>query len=115
MYSIKGTTITLTRGDTLILKVDILRDGEPYTPAPGEYVRFALKRSLNLGGTDFEEAEPLILKEIPIDTMLLWLDPADTASLGFGVYNYDIEITMLDGTVDTFIAYAKFVITPEVH
>lgn len=93
MYSINGTTIELTRGDTFLAQVEMTRNDEPYTPAPGERVRFALKQSLNARGTDFRESEPLILKEIPTDTMVLRLDPEDTRSLGFGTYYYDIEIT----------------------
>lgn len=115
MYNIKGTTITLTRGDTLLVQVDIMRGEEPYVPEPGDSVRFALKRSLNARGSDFREPDPLILKDIPIDTMVLRLDPEDTKSLAFGNYYYDIEITFANGIVDTFIPYSKFILAPEVH
>ena len=116
MYTINKTTITLTRGDTFFAEVQIKRDNEPYTPEVGDRVRFALKHSrLNPDGTDYRETDPLILKEIPIDTMILRLDPEDTKPLGFGRYVYDIEITFANGIVDTFIDNARFELTPEVH
>lgn len=115
MYSIDGDHITMTRGDTFIAEVEILRDDEPYTPEQGDSVRFALKQNLNARGTDYKESVPLILKPIPIDTMILRLDPEDTKPLGFGRYVYDIEITFANGIVDTFIADARLDLTPEVH
>lgn len=116
VYTINRTTITLTRGDTFLAEVNILRDNKPYTPEAGDRVRFALKHSLlNPDGTDFRDPDPLILKDIPIDTMVLRLDPEDTKSLGFGRYAYDIEITFANGIVDTFISNARFELTPEVH
>ena len=59
MVRINGTTITITRGDTLEVLVELLQSGG-----------------------------------VP--------------------YVYDIEITMADGTVDTFIDRAKFIVTEEV-
>lgn len=115
MYSIDGDHITLTRGDTFFALVSILRDDEPYTPQTGDSVRFALKQNLNARGTEFRERDPLILKDIPIDTMILRIDPEDTKPLGFGQYRYDIEITFANGIVDTFITDARFDLTPEVH
>lgn len=113
---INGTSITLTRGDTLLLKVNILKDGEAYTPEEGDVVRFALKNSkIKADKSDYQDQDPLILKEIPIETMVLELEPSDTKELAFKEYVYDIEITFADGTVDTFITAAKFEITEEVH
>lgn len=114
-YSLKGNMITLTRGDTLILNVGITKDGEPYTPTENDAVRFALKRALmNQNKSAYADAEPLVLKTIPSDTMILRLESTDTKELPFGTYVYDIQITFEDGTVDTFIEPTKFTITPEV-
>lgn len=114
--SISGTSISLTRGDTLKVKIDILKDNEPYTPVVGDSVRFALKHpTMNSKKTAYKDTEPLIIKNIPIQTMILKLDPEDTKELDFDTYVYDIQITFEDGTVDTFITEAKFIITPEVH
>ena len=117
-FDINGTTIRLTRGDTLPITVVIYEpDGKTeYEIQPGDSVRFALKHSsMTQGRTAFTDAEPLILKQIPTDTLLLQLDPEDTANLCFGTYKYDIEITLADGNVCTFIENADFILSPEVH
>ena len=105
---IQGNKIHLTRGDTLRVTVNITQDGEPYTPVDGDSVRFALKR-------DFDDPNPLVLRDIPIDTLRLILIPEDTKPLDFGKYWYDVELTKNDGTVDTFIGPERFYITEEVH
>lgn len=105
MVSVDGKKITMTRGDTLRLKVGIAVDGEEYTPELYDSVRFALKHSeMNLKKTAYTDTEPLVLKDIPNDTLILELEPEDTKSLGFGRYDYDIQITFADGTVSTFIS-----------
>ena len=119
---ITDNTIVHTRGDTLRSKVDIFYDKEktqPYVPEDGDIIRFALKRPRMVrddkGYKEYEDTDPLILKDIPIDTLILHLEPADTKNLGFGKYEYDVEITHSDGTVDTFIKAAPMTLTKEVH
>jgi hypothetical protein len=115
MIEITGTTIKMTRGDTLWAQIEIEKDGEPYTPQEGDVVRFYLKHEpLNSRGTAYKDPEPLINKEVPIETMILAVEPEDTKPLDFGRYKYDIEITMEDGRVDTFINNAVLVLVPEV-
>ena len=113
---ITGTKIEMTRGDTLRVAVSMTRDGTPYTPENGDVVRFAVKnKRMTAGNKEYYDEEPIILKTIPNGTMILELLPSDTKELGFGEYVYDIEITFADGTVDTFITTAQFILTPEVH
>lgn len=108
-YSVAGTVITLTRGDTFRATVNITdSNGMPYLPSPGDTIRFAMNRSY---GAD----EPLILKNIPTDTLSLVIDPEDTKTLPFGNYVYDIELTDSAGNVDTFIAKARLILTEEVY
>lgn len=99
--------ITLVRGDSLHLKVNIYVDKEPYIPQLGDSVRFAMKQS-------YQSNKLLIKKNIPIDSMELHLEPSDTKKLNFGKYVYDIEITFYNGDVDTFIS-GEFELTPEVE
>lgn len=107
-YSISGTTITLTRGDTFEAQISITQeDGSPYIPKDGDTVRFAMKSS-------YTDETPLIVKDIPVSTMILVLEPIDTKALIFGKYVYDIQLTTIDGKVDTFITKATIKITEEV-
>lgn len=109
-YSIgKNNTIKLTRGDTFVCDIKIMKqDGYPYDPEEGDTIRFAMKQSL-------KEEEPLVLKEIPVDTMQLMLNPEDTKKLPFGTYWYDIELTKANGMVDTFVTKSPFILEEEVH
>ena len=109
MVKIDGTTIIMTRGDTLKTTIIIYdSEGNIYTPVKEDKIRFALKRN-------YKEETPLIFKEIPYDTLELKLDPEETKSLKQpSSYVYDIQITMNDGTVDTFINKAELKLTEEV-
>lgn len=108
-YNISGTTITLTRGDTFMAQISITdSNGNPYVPAEGDSVRFAMK-------SHYTDSEPLLVKDIPIDTLKLILEPADTKEFDFGTYVYDIQLTKTTGEVDTFITTAKIKITEEVY
>ncbi|MBR3238753.1 MAG: hypothetical protein IKF99_09980 [Oscillospiraceae bacterium] len=116
MVEIKGTTITMTRGDSLVVLLSMTRGGEAYTPSEGDSIRFALKRpAMTPNRGSYLDSEPIITKAIPIDTLQLRLEPSDTKTLAFGEYVYDIEITFADESVDTFIPQARFILAPEVH
>ena len=108
-YSVSGTMITLTRGDTFTALITITdSEGNQYVPVKGDRIRFAMK-------TDYEDGAPLLIKEIPVDTMILVIEPEDPKSLAFGKYVYDIELTKVTGEVDTFITKATLKLTEEVH
>ena len=109
MFKIDGTYITLTRGDTFKCEVKIYTaEGEEYIPAEGDIIRFAMKK------TAYDRI-PLIKKTISHEDMLLEINPEDTQNLDFGTYIYDIQITLEDGTVDTFLADARINIAVEVE
>lgn len=106
--SIKGTTIELTRGDTLHLDLVIHdAEGEPYVPSEGDSVRFKMKKT-------FRSADTLIEKDIDTSSMSFVIAPVDTAELPFGEYVYDIQLTTAAGEVDTIIPRAKFKVLAEV-
>ena len=114
-YSIKGNTITLTRGDTFMGKISLVIDGEPYTPNDDDVIRFAVKnKDMTPGKKEYVDEEPLIEKTIPNGSLILKLDPSDTKELDFCDYVYDVQITLADGSVTTFITASTFRITPEV-
>ena len=107
-FKVRNNTIFLTRGDTFKAKITITYpNGAVYTPVEGDSIRFALKESV-------DDEECLIYREVPIDTMLLVINPEDTKELEFGSYVYDIQLTKANGDVDTFITASKFKLTAEV-
>ena len=108
-FKVRKNTIFLTRGDTFKAHLTInYPDGSVYTPKEGDSIRFALKENI-------EDEECLILRDIPIDTMLLVLYPEDTKELEFGSYVYDVQLTKANGDVDTFITASKLKLTAEVE
>ena len=107
-HLIENNDITLTRGDTLILNLNLTKNGEPFTPEEGSTIRFAMKRKY----TDPDE-DALVI-DIPIDALILEIEPEDTKHLAQKkTYVYDIQLTEPDGRVDTFIS-GKFRISEEV-
>lgn len=101
--------ITLTRGDTLTLTVSMTKDGQTYTPQAGDVIRFAV--SVNyLGAPGYE----LIYSDtIPNDTLTITIPATETKKWNYKTYNYDVEITHSDGSIDTFIS-SQLTITGEV-
>lgn len=99
MVLIEENNITLTRGDTLRVKVDITdENGDIYEPKNTDEIRFAMKRK-------YKDKDCLIKKTIPNNTLILELKPKDTKPLQFGKdYVYDIQITEDGDVVDTFIS-----------
>ena len=120
MLKIDGNqNITLTRGDTLTLTVTLLHEVdpvppateptiEPYVPVAGDVIRFAVSK----GYKSEPGYELKFEKVIPNDTLTFTCSSTET-SLEYRDYNYDVEITHADGSVDTFIS-AKLTITGEV-
>lgn len=106
---IDGTTIQLTRGDTLKIHLDLFNEDETeYSPIEGDAIRFAMKKS-------YQDSNVVLRKDIPISTMDLVFEPEDTKDLPQpSSYVYDIQLTHANGDVDTFITKAKFKITEEI-
>lgn len=109
MVTIDGTTITMTRGDTLKVTISLKsKDGTTYTPSANDVVKFTVKEK-------YTDKDALIEKTIPTNTMLLHLEPDDTKELKMPKkYVYDMELTKANGDRDTFIDKATLSITEEV-
>ena len=110
MVKIDKNVITITRGDTLETRILIeLEAGHDYVPAAGDQIRFALKSA-------YVDEEPIIIKKIPNDTLILRLEASETKLLTARKkpYVYDIQLTTPDGFTDTFIDRGAFYVTEEV-
>lgn len=107
-YSVKGTSITMTRGDTFAADIMIYQpNGKPYELQEGDMILFTMKKSA-------KDLEPLVQKEVPISTMKLVLESEDTKNLEFGAYVYDVQLTKATGEVNTFITKSNLTLTEEV-
>lgn len=107
MLKIAENKISLTRGDTAFITVQMYDNtGEAFTPSDGDTVYFNVKRR-------YSDSDVAIKKKVPVDTMLMELEPDDTKSLQFADYVYEFEYTDSDGHVDTFLN-GTFSITSEV-
>lgn len=103
-----NNNITLTKGDTMTLEVELTKDGEPYEPVEGDTLRFALSKGY-VGQSGYEL---IMTKAIPTDTLKFTVAAAETEVLQMTTYVYDVEITHSDGAVDTIIS-GKLTITGE--
>ena len=103
----KNGDIKLTRGDTAYLTVWVkIKDGEPYTVKSDDVLTLTVKR-------DYADEEALIEKVITGATTF-HIEPEDTKGIAFGIYVYDVQVTMANGDNFTVIADKKFKITNEV-
>ena len=109
MLKISGKTISLTRGDSANIVLDLkYNNGDFYEPADGDQIRFAVKKTFN------DLVPPLLVINIPTNTLILHIAPEQSKQLAYGQYKYDIQLTTVSGEVDTFIDKATLVITEEV-
>ena len=106
MLNCQNNTITLTRGDTAVLRLDITDDkGNPYKLTDSDVVIFTLKRSVM--------ERDVIFQKSMVDGKIV-IQPQDTANLEYGQYFYDVELTKEDGFVATVIPPHRFIVAEEV-
>ena len=89
----RNTNITVTRGDSFYGTVTIMDGDEPYVPAEGDLIFFAVENGAGV---------TVMGKTIPTDTLLLALYPEDTKAVNPGTYKYNIRLVK-ETTVDTFV------------
>ena len=106
-------TITCTQGDTfetpLHMYVGKGANKEPYIPSQGDTIRIAIK-------SDYSDAEPIIKKIIPNDTLIVRIQAEETKRLKARKkpYVYDIQLVTPDNTTITFLPQCLWYSTEEV-
>jgi len=119
MVTIKNNNIVMTRGDSLNVKIAIIK-GRITGGKPNSRSRELIEAgSEELGGCQVKFAmsrffpgqvkyKLLLTKEISTSTLGLVLDPEDTKDIPLGIYNYDIKLITPQGSgpdkIDTFIS-----------
>ena len=104
-FSINGNTIKITRGDTGVFTLTI-KDGDTDYDYSNDAVLFTVKQNTRAN-------DHVIQKTVQYGENIT-ITPADTQSLGYGSYVYDVELTTAGGIVDTIIEPSPFIIGEEV-
>lgn len=98
--------ITLTRGDTAILKLS-LKDAFDKDVAllPDDKVLLTIKKTPD---------DNKVILQIVMNNNQFEIVPEDTRNLPYGTYYYDVQVNMANGDVYTVIPPAHFVVDKEV-
>lgn len=119
MVKVKGKTITMTRGDSAHIEIQMEYEGGMlYEALRGDVIRFTVKK--NYGDT-----APLIVIDIEpyvpdgeemelVESVELHILPSHTRDLEYGSYRFDIQLLRVNGDIDTFIDKGTLILTEEV-
>lgn len=107
MLSVKDNNISLTRGDTAYFDLYI----KDHSFQVGDMIELSVKKNV-------KDTEHLFKKVVEVpeeaEKVTLKVEPSDTANASFAEYSYDIQLTRVNGDVNTIIPAHKFTITKEV-
>ncbi len=114
MLSIKNGKISLTRGDSAYINVDLTTStGEVYEMQAGDTLTLTVRR--------LADDTSAVLLQTESDSAQLHLLPAQTKQLSAGKYSYDIQLVTSSGDVYTVVGATNtstilnnFTILPEV-
>lgn len=101
MRKVDNDRISLTRGDTLALDLTLTyRDGSEYIFESGDTIRFAISE-----GYESELNYHLIYEqEFSAEDLSFVMPAEETKKLRYKTYNYDIQLTLANGFVDTVVS-----------
>ena len=104
MLKISNQEITLTRGDTARISLGITSGGQAYDYS-ADTVVFSVKKST---------VTPDYIFQKTVQDCVVTILPTDTASLPYGTYVYDVQLTTTGGDVCTVVTPHNFVVAQEV-
>ena len=108
---IQGTNISMTRGDSEMIKVTVKDTlGNIIPLVTGDTIYLTVRERM-LSPTKIIEK---IVTEFDDGQALIIINPEDTNNLRFTSYVYDIQLTKENGSVKTIITPSNFTITGEV-
>ena len=108
---IERTNISLTRGDTGALEVNIFdENGDPKDFQIGDIVYMTVKEKPVDTAIIFQK----VLTEFDGNSVLIPIDPVDTEGLPFGTYAYDVQWSRSNGDVHTIVRPSNFIVASEV-
>lgn len=100
-----NNNITLTRGDTAVIDLAIIIDGEAYDYS-NDLVQFTVKK-------DTVTSDKILQKTF--NGTSITIDPADTSGLDYQTLKYDVQIITQSGDVFTVIPPRNLTIAEEVN
>lgn len=119
MVRVTGKTITMTRGDSAHIEIQMEYEGGiSYEAIRGDVIRFTVKKN-------YDDPTPLIVIDIEpyvpdgeetelVESVELHILPSHTRDLKYGSYRFDIQLLRANGDIDTFIDRGTFTLTEEV-
>ena len=119
MVKVKDKTITMTRGDSAHIEIQMeYEGGMPYEAIRGDVIRFTVKKN-------YGDNTPLIVIDIEpyvpdgeetelVESVELHILPSHTRDLEYGSYRFDIQLLRVNGDIDTFIDKGTLTLTEEV-
>lgn len=119
MVKVVGKTITMTRGDSAHIEIQMeYEGGTSYEAMHGDIVRFTVKKN-------YDDSNPLIVIDIEpyvpegeeteiVESVELHILPSHTRDLRYGSYKFDVQLLRINGDIDTFIDRGTFTLTEEV-
>lgn len=107
MLKVENNIISLTRGDSAFLNVEITNDeGETYELEHGDVCEFTVKK--------YTSSENVLIQKEVLNGEIR-ISPDDTKNLEYGQYVYDVQVTMANGDVATVIPPTPINICEEVN
>lgn len=109
MLRIIGRDIELTRGDTARISITIkTKSGQNYELKSGDVLEITMRQYAD------RDSKELLHKVIPNDDQAIIFSSEDTGGLECGDYVYDVQLTLLNGDVNTVIPPSRITICKEV-
>ena len=107
MLKVENNVISMTRGDTALLNVEITNDlGEIYELEEGDICELTVKK--------YTSSDNVLIKKNVVNGEIK-ISPDDTRNLDYGQYVYDVQVTMANGDVATVIPPSPFNVLEEVN
>lgn len=101
--------INLTRGDSGVLNLKCT-NGETSYLETGDVLYLTVKKDIYTKDIIFQK----LITNFYEDSAIIEIQPENTKNLDYGVYKYDIQLTKVDGTINTLIPPSDFVVSGEV-
>lgn len=106
----RNGSIKIPRGDTGYFSVKRIKDSEILPFEDGDVLKFTVKKTAN----DTEIITQKTVDSFTDGCAVFKIDPVDTKSLNFGVYQFDVQATYKNGDIDTLVGPNNFYVGEEI-